>query len=183
MDAGGQRARNAANYLFVWDDPKEEEEFLRWKEENARFVEEDQRAIKAARRGEGAFEQGGRGCTMSAQAIIKRLPAELKEKIFKLVIDDNLKARKNMGWDSVNRAILTWKTLAERHDMGWELIHDQFRAMGWEEEEEEEEDDPIERMLEEYVNSVVHWAVDYAYDNGIPLYCPVCDQYSMLCSC
>ena len=51
---------------------------------------------------------------MSAQAIIERLPAELKEKILKLVIDDNLKAGKNMGWDSVNRAILTRNALAKR---------------------------------------------------------------------
>ena len=83
---------------------------------------------------------------------------EVGTSLLRETVEKALRAGRVAGWKSVNNAVLTRNALAMWRDIGWELILDHFRAIGWEKQEEEEEgeDDPIERMLEYQVNHIGH---------------------------
>ena len=94
---------------------QEEEDFSRWEEENARMWEDQAETAPV----EPLFEEAPRGVPMNLDRSIQVLPPEIKEVILKHFIAERFQARKKMGWDEVNRAILIRNALAKRRDMGW----------------------------------------------------------------
>ena len=93
-------------------------------------------------------------------------PWGFRRMVWEEINEKCLKARRALGWEAVNNAILMRGALKKRRDMGWQLILDHFRfAVYWEVEEHEAYIRFLEAQEEEeedYSNlRLMDWALEH----------------------
>ena len=71
----------------------------------------------------------------SVTEAIKRLPPELREKIYKEYLAIKLRQRNEMGWneihDEMKKKLRRMKKFRQRNEMGWNEIHDEMKEGYW----------------------------------------------------